>query len=270
MLIANREGAAERLRYYGRKCDQHLSRVRLSHVLASHSPEIDVAQLESSINELVRASFEEAQPDLRDRKLRQGLHEVHLVALKAEFELYLNRMLTVLWTAHFDSLAGKAPGKRDVSLRELAEAAMHGVASRDFVIQMVVPAHGLAALVGSLKEATDIELPKDLPAYDFSQWSQIQLAFQVRHLIEHRDGRVDSDFRTHARKFWSNSSWGRRGSMPGVLERITVEEVDVACTYGAMREGARLITDALLLWDSRQPERGIAENGEGVRSSKSA
>jgi hypothetical protein len=270
MPIANRQSAAERLRHYGRKCDQHLSRVRLSHLLALDGLRIDAAGLALHINDLVRASFEEVQSDLRDMKLRRGLHEVHLIALKADFELYLNRVLTVVWTAHFASLADKAPGKRDVSLRQLAEAAVHGNAGRDFVIQMVVPEHGLTALVGTLKEATGIELPRDLPAYDFAQWSQIQVAFDVRHLIEHRDGRVDSDFRAHVKKFWSNSSWGKRNRLPDLLDRITVEEADVGYTYDAMRDAARLLTEALVRWDSQQPTPDDQQSGENAESSESA
>jgi hypothetical protein len=178
-------------------------------------------------------------------------------------------VLTVLWTEHFASLAGKAPGKQDVSLRELADAAAHGNTGRDFVIQMVVPEHGLGALVRTLKEATGIELPKDLPGYKFSRWSQIKVAFEVRHLIEHRDGRVDSDFRAHVQKFWSNSSWGRRGRLPDRRERIIVEEEDVKYTFDAMRETARLLTDVLVQWDSRQPKPDNEQSGEAAGSSQS-
>jgi hypothetical protein len=155
-------------------------------------------------------------------------------------------------------LAYKASGKRDVSLREVAEAAVQGDSSRDFVIQRMVPQHGLMSLVATLREATGIELPNALPSFDFSQWSQIQLAFEVRHLIEHRDGRVDPAFLVHVQNFWSNSSWGKRGGLPGTSERITVEEPDVGCTYEAMRQAARLLTDVLVQWDSKQckPGRG--------------
>jgi hypothetical protein len=215
--------------------------------------------MQAGINDLVCASFDEATADLRDMKLRRGLHEIHLIALKADFELYLNRVLTVVWMAHFESLAAKAPARRDVSLRELAEAAIQGGSGRDLVIDMVVPAHDLSRLVASLREATDIRVPKDLPAFDFRKWSQIQVAFEVRHLIEHRDGRIDSEFRTHVRHFWPNSSWGRRGRLPSAPERITVDEADVVSTYEAMREAVRLVTDALVLWDSRQPSSGITD-----------
>jgi hypothetical protein len=252
MMLTDQPGAAERLRHYGRKCDQHLNRVRLSHLLATAGLRGDNTYLESRTNELIRESFDDAEPDWK-MKLHRGLHEVHLVALKAEFELYLNRVLTVIWTVHFTTLPRKAIGKGTVSLGELADAAVQGISGRDFIIQMVVPAHGLRSLVNSLMEATSIKLPKGLPGYHFSQWSQLQLAFEVRHLIEHRDGRVDSDFRLHVGQFWEHSSWGRRGPLPNVAERITIQESDVDCTYEAMRQTARLLTEALVLWDSRQP-----------------
>jgi hypothetical protein len=106
MLIGNPDGSTEKLRHYGTKCDQHLSRVRLSHRLALDGSRIDVPKVQAGINELARASFDEVQPDRRELKLRSALHEVHLVALKSDFELYLNRVVTVDRAFRFARLQG--------------------------------------------------------------------------------------------------------------------------------------------------------------------
>lgn len=249
---------AERLRYYGEKCAQHLNRGRLSHVLALRGVCLDAPSLQSKFQNLIRASYDEIKQDLLDGKLRHGLHELHLVSLKADFELYLNRVLTVLWTAHFDRLAQNAPKRPDVSLRDIADATIQGATARDFVIEAVVPAHGLAALTDAVEQATGISVPKDLIRTDFeySQWSQIRVAFEVRHLIEHRDGKVDCKFREHVEGFWDKSTWGKRDVEVTNLQKVTVEEEDVVSTHSAMCKASRVLTDALVEWNSKVAVKG--------------
>jgi hypothetical protein len=70
-----------------------------------------------------------------------------------------------------------------------------------------------------------IESPKD-----FHYWPQIYTAFEARHLVEHRDGRVDARFRDAVAQVWSNSSWGRRFRLED-LEKVVVEEEDVIATH---------------------------------------
>jgi hypothetical protein len=66
MMIANPHDAAARLQHYGKKCDQHLSRVRLSHLLASRGLRVDAVDLGSEIDELVKTSFEGGAPPERE------------------------------------------------------------------------------------------------------------------------------------------------------------------------------------------------------------
>jgi hypothetical protein len=47
-----------RVRYYGTKCRQHLSRVRLSHVLALRAVESEQSRSDQEVEDLIRASFE--------------------------------------------------------------------------------------------------------------------------------------------------------------------------------------------------------------------
>jgi hypothetical protein len=201
-MVVTQADCIDRLWYYGSKCDQHLSRIRLSHLLALRAVRVEALGLDSELEQVVRDSFESSEPDVL-AKLRRGLHEVHLVALKADFELYLNRVLTVVWTADFDSLVTKVSGKHDVSLRDIAEAALEGVSGRDFVTAKVVPSHGLGALGDALKLATGIDLRGIVANHNLAHWSQIQVGFEVRHLIEHCDGKIDTDFRKAVEGFWA-------------------------------------------------------------------
>lgn len=47
----------ERLRYYGAKCEQHLNRMRLSHVLALSAVNADVSLLGPSAEHLLDDAF---------------------------------------------------------------------------------------------------------------------------------------------------------------------------------------------------------------------
>lgn len=237
------QNAAERLRHYGTKGEQHLTRVLLSHRLALDGLRFD-DERSPRVSDIVRASFDSIDPAALDVKLRRGLHELHLTALKSEFELYLNRVLTVFWSAHFVSLAGNT-SKREIPLREVADATLQGISGQDLIVEKMVPNHGLRAFVDALKVATGIKLPKDLPNYDFALWSQIQVAFQVRHIIEHRDGKIDGDFLANVRTFWGHSSWSERNAPITARDRITVEESDVTCTHKAMHKAVSILTNLL-------------------------
>jgi hypothetical protein len=244
---------AGRLRYYGKKCEQHLSRVRLSHLLALRGAHIDAPAPDSGVDKLTRAAFDDSESDLLNTKLRRELHELHLMSLKSDFELYLNRVLTVLWTAHFAILVPKARSQQ-VALRDIGEAAVQGISVLEFAIERILPTHGLNALADALTNATDIRLPDAAGA--FSQWSQIRVAFEVRHLVEHRDGKVDADFRKHVDQFWANSTWGKRDPAVASVGKIVVEEQDVVDTYGAMCNATQRLTDALVQWDRDNHDKG--------------
>jgi hypothetical protein len=250
--MLNSETCGVRLRHYGKKCEEHLTRVRLSLQLSLDAVERITCNSAAAINELVRASFDQPSPAILDSKLRWGLCELHLLALKADFELFLNRMLTVVWDAHFERLASERTPKKDVRLKELAASVARGVCGRDFVVEAVVPKHGLDELAASLRETTGIELSENLPGYDFTRWSQVSVAFQVRHLVEHLDGKADPKFRREVQKYWCHSTWCKRHPDLEDLDRIRVELVDVDYTYTAMRDAARLLTHALLKWDADQ------------------
>src|SRR6266404_8185250 len=73
---------AERVMHYDTKCRQHLSRVRLSHVLALGALRWEQVRSDQKYEDLIRSSFGNGTQDVFETKLRMVLHELHLVSLK--------------------------------------------------------------------------------------------------------------------------------------------------------------------------------------------
>jgi hypothetical protein len=242
---------AERLTHYEAKCSEHLNRVRLSHLLALKALEDKPFLSDEKFKHIIRASFVDIEPDKDLAKLRLVLHKLHLLSLKISFELFLNRVLSTVWKFHFTELAPTISGQ--VYLSELAASIVEpGESSadlREFIIDKVVWNHGLVHFEKVLKSATQIQLHDVLNAKDFHYWPQIYTAFEARHLVEHRDGKVDGRFREAIAGFWPNSSWGRRTNLEG-LEKVVVEEEDVVATLDAMLNATALLTGELLRWSS--------------------
>jgi hypothetical protein len=242
---------AERITYYNIKCRQHLKRVRLSHLLALDGVRNDQPLGDEKYEGLIHESFPIARRDEYMLKVRTGLHELHLVSLKSNFELFLNRLLSTVWVFHFTELVPTISG--DVTLNELALNFEHASESsndvRAFIIDKVIPRHGLKRFEGALQKATRIRLSNLLNAKNFHYWPQILTTFEVRHLVEHRDGKVDNQFRRSVDSCWSRSTWGKRLSLEG-LAKIEVEEEDVIETYTAMLDATDLLTNEVLRWSS--------------------
>lgn len=160
---------------------------------------------------------------------------------KINFELFLNRLLSTIWVFNFAELAPTISSEVPLSevAASIAEAGESSVNLREFIIDKVVGNQGLEHFEKVLKRATQIRLRDVLYAKDFHYWPQIYTAFQARHLVEHRDGKVDGRFREAVREVWSNSSWGRRLGLER-LEKVVVEEEDVVATHDAMLNAAEL------------------------------
>jgi hypothetical protein len=246
---------SERLTHYETKCRQHLSRVRLSHVLALGALSGEKVQSDD-IAELIRVSFDDEMQDRYKAKVHTVLHKLHLLSLKANFELFLNRLLSTVWTFHFPELRPTIPGDMSLPLRKLAAEfgpkTESSVDVREFIINRIVPAHGLQQFEKALAKATRIQLSDVLNRKNVHNWPQIYTAFEVRHLVEHRDGRADNEFRTKLAQVWVQSSWGRRQRLER-LKKVPVEKEDVVETYTAMLDATELLTAEVLRWSlSRQ------------------
>ena len=244
----------EQLTHYETKCRQHLSRVRLSHVLGLSAIHWTEAYSDETSAELIRRSFDIRVRQEFESKLPSMLHEVHLVSLKANFELFLNRVLWAVWTSYFRELKSIISANEQLSMRGLADsiAATESIIddARALIIDRLVPRYGLGSFATALENTTQIRLHQILNRKDYHYWPQIFTAFEVRHLIEHRDSQIDKKFRMDLAPYWTNSTWGARESLDR-LKRIAVEEADVAQTYEAMCEATGLVAEAVLEWSSR-------------------
>jgi len=245
---------ADRLTHYETKCRQHLSRVRLSHVLALGT--LSGGQVQSEeIAGLIRASFDDEILDRYETKVRTVLHHLHLLSLKTNFELFLNRLLTTVWTFQFPVLSLTIPRDMSLLVRDLATEFGHTIEStvdvRNFIIDKIVAVHGLQQLKTALQKTIRIALPHVLNHKNIHYWPQIYTAFEVRHLVEHRDGRVDREFVRKMALTWVQSSWGKHGIIPEPLEKVPVEEEDVIKTYEAMSEATSLLTTEVLRWSGQ-------------------
>ena len=203
-----------RLQHYGRHCEEHLSRVRLSHSIALAAVQADDGTWGRRYGDVAAKSFGADPVAVQPQKLCRGLNEVHLIALKANFELYLNRVATTLWRFGFDRAAARSKREVRVPPRYLAQLLAADAATvagtREAIITRIVPSHGLLGLLVHIDDAADIHLSDMLKRSDTSQWSQIVVAFEVRHLVEHRDGEPDNGFRERVGRHWRASTWGGR------------------------------------------------------------
>jgi len=145
-----------------------------------------------------------------------------------------------------------------MNLREIAIALSEAGESlsylRGIVIDRILGRYGLAGFEWKLKEATKIDLQRSLHAKGLiSSWAQINTAFAVRNLVEHRDGKVDKLFRNAVKDIWPQSNWGKRVDSETLvtLEKITVEEEDVNATFTAMLKIIELLTEETLAWDAQ-------------------
>ena len=196
-------GACE---YAARKCLEHLHRSELARQLALHALR---KGLPEHLELLAARSFEQGPSS----RLEQVVHEAHFIALKTNFELFLNRVGWSLWLHHFDALSRqheRSLGKDKVSISDVI-GWLDDV--KGGIIDHIVPAHGLEGLCSSLKTWTGIDVIAALNRCEPTLWPQIFAAFQVRHVIEHRNGRMDRAFVKSVNSVW-------RSDLPSVLRPV--------------------------------------------------
>jgi len=246
-----KDDSISRLRYYNDQGRQHLNRVRLSHRLALDTVQHAPLLWEGKYAELIRGSFPNVRREEYILKVSNGLHEVHLVSLKSNFELFLNRILSTVWQFHFVELIGSIS---ESAMRKITRNIKNnGESEHDVqnIIDEVVPQHGLKRFDEELNNATRVLSPHGLDMKGIPYWPQIFIAFEVRHLVEHRDGKVDHKFRRKVDPFWPQSSWGKRLRIDR-LRKVDVQEEDVVETCSAMCEASNLITAELVRWSSER------------------
>lgn len=249
--MSSQEAFRARCEYYGRRCRQQLYRAKLSRNLAlDHVGNVlgpDDAPV-ACYAPLVAESIEttEANASQVRRKLEKIIVQSHFLNLKVNFEFFLNRILHCLWSHQFEQLVRQTRNpllKEEVPLRDVALAlSAAGGGGKEFIIDTIVPAHGLDRMAECFKATTGITLPAAFNAQSSKLWPQIHSAFEVRHLIEHRNGKIDQRFldQVAGRPLWKNSSWS---NFPVALHQsIEIRESDFEATWNAMIPAVQIIT----------------------------
>jgi hypothetical protein len=235
--------AALSITYYREKCEQHLRRTMASYDLSVEAlKSVDLAPF------LTRhpALFDNDDPTPQKRaRMQTVLIKSHFLLLKVELELFLHLLALENWrTALSDERMGKktlAPAARKV-LKKLtppdAEALLAHTDVVEALCAAIVPRQGLDKIAEAMKPV-GTDLKKLCYARGPRVWPQIKTAFEVRHLIEHRNGLIDRSFRerSSAPENWTSSNWGKRlGELTERQKKVTVTETDLRETADAMLE----------------------------------
>jgi hypothetical protein len=239
---SQREKFREECDFYTRKCQQRLYRTCLScKFTLDHLRRLRViAELEEYKRLLDEAlqGIQGSDLSLLRERLIKVVFKSHFLNLKVNFEYFLNRMLYCIWSSQFERLAhqkGMKFGAR-VTLREFSQA-LSGQGGNECIIGRVVPSHGLKEMNKFLRQTTGKSLYDQHYARNSKVWSQIHTAFEVRHLIEHRKGKVNDQFLREVP--WKNSSWA---DFPVVEHaKIEVREGDFTATFEAMVEAVESV-----------------------------
>jgi hypothetical protein len=212
---------------YRDKCKQHLHRAALGRTLALGQVGLPAVLVQHK--KLVEQSLDEGHPD-PVTALKAAINKTHFLLLKVEFEHFLKRMAHTAVNQHFPAL--RRQGKLTAAATESE-------------VDALIPRYGLPALEQFLETTTDIVLANLFLGGHEADWCQIRSAFQVRHLIEHTNGRVDQLFKTKviSGTDWTNSTWATLHLR--VKDKIPIRDEDFRKTFDAMIYAADLIAELL-------------------------
>ncbi|MBX2800641.1 MAG: hypothetical protein KTR31_23375 [Myxococcales bacterium] len=250
--------------FYVEKCRQYLRRTELTYriaadVLASEPEASLVQRYGQTVADAVGSTLR--GPTGRER-LERVLARSHLSTQKANFELFLNRIAAAKWEFHLDQVLARWPHPIRVPSDSFLRPAEAGAPFS--VAELNVPSMGLSDLVGHLKvicginglsfsQWAGLSVPVEAGQLRVDLWSQVVVSFQVRHLFEHRDGRVSRAFRNHVTPYWSRSSWGGSKTLEDLAQRdatgravkVGTRALDFLATTEAMVQGAERIGRAM-------------------------
>ncbi len=191
--------------------------------------------------------------DRQDRMLARP----HLLAQLQAFDLLLNRLAAAQW--EFQREATLRRWRRPIRL----PAEGYPEVPRFGLAELNVPARGLEALTEHLRTIVGITRPfsawagldrqVEAEGARVQVWSQVAVAYRVRHLVEHRDGRVDRGFRDAVMTHWPSTSWQSWSDAIGLDRRdarghglrIPIRHVDFVATTEALLEAARGVGAAM-------------------------
>lgn len=218
----------EELRHHGQKCVAHLARAQLALVLGRVAAQVAVPKEHEAL--IARAI---GSHDDREHRILEALTRSLFLDLKANFELFL-------WSCcraclRRDPVRALGRIEANPELKGFVRKAKETDLTRDDW-EALLPAHSLDKLVPLL----EIVAP-GLGVKGIAGWSQVEVAFAVRHLVEHRNGRVDERFRRSVEHAWADSTWGRRS--PEFPRRVEVLREDFDTTYEVMSDASLLVIE---------------------------
>jgi len=188
------------------------------------------------------------QPELASLAVK-----THFLLLKVNFELFLNRIIYWACDRHFGHLV-QSKGfaslldafKKTLDIEDFVNQIAHNT-GKEYVLETMVPAQGLDRFTDILKKGFNISMPGVVGE---SYHSQIYCAFEVRHLIEHRNGKVDGRFKRNVARCWRKSSWHDVSLEKG--SRLDIRQGDFDSTFEAMLHGVHAIGESVERYEPKK------------------
>ena len=202
-----------------------------------------------------------AEPALENVELKDHAEKSCLIGLKAEFELFfyifcifiLNKILSDAEASGKLSDEHEGVVRCIANVKEYYEEFVKGGFRnpKELFTMKAIPDYGLDRMVRFL-ETCGLNIQKTLRTLDSTSFagmlgedidgelrafSQLRVAFQVRHAIEHSFSRVGEGFIYKTAHDWKHSSWHRQFASchgPRLGERIMVDCFDINATAAAM------------------------------------
>jgi hypothetical protein len=237
--------------FYQQKCVQHLHRARLSLRLAVDHIRSASTNLEDYRDEAEQCGLSPTNVFVTD--MASIAIKTHFLLLKVNFEYYLNRIILCACDRHFGRLVHNAgfiglvkEVRKDLDIGDLISAIAREEV-KDYVLTKVVPPQGLDRFEAILNNGMNISLPDVIGKH---YWGQIFCAFELRHLIEHRNGKVDPRFLKRVAGHWRTSSWADTDLAEG--KTVEIRQRDFDRTFDAMLISVNAIAAAL---DGFKPNR---------------
>jgi hypothetical protein len=249
------ESLARPITYYHKKCGQILRRTMAS---------FDLSQL--ALTDTDPESFASNYPDLFDdeRTTKQNFDRMqtvliksHFLLLKVELELFLHLLGLECWrVALLEVRAGKARYPKKVFKNLVSPTPQELLEHNDNLEALcatAVPQHGLTKITDSMKLVdTDLLSILNSQKNNNTVWSQVFTAFHVRHLIEHRNGYIDEEFRSIVAVTWPKSSWGDRLADLEKRKEVTIAESDLRATAKQMNRFLEVLEDLCIQLKERR------------------
>lgn len=230
--------------HFTQKCAEHLARTVVARNLAVAGGD---KALETVDPKLLQQAL--GEKDSSAARVHAILTQSLFLELKANFELYLWTQGRA-WLRH--DLIGSLARASQKGANFLKQSTLQSVFN-DGSPDSLLPVQGLEALTAVLEDIAPGFKVRGVVKQDFAQ---ISVAFQVRHVVEHRKGRVDERFISGVKQDWRGSSWGKRSKdVPKKDDRVHVTGDDFDSTYCAMQRAVSAVGQEMLVaWTKRPPK----------------